>query len=50
MYQVFNMGLGMVVVCKKENVEPIRKMAPEISVVGRTVPRENDAQVIMNDA
>ena len=50
MYRVFNMGLGMVAVCKSENVEPIRRMAPEISVVGRIVPRENDAQVIINDA
>ncbi len=50
MYRVFNMGLGMVAVCKEENVAAFQGLAPEIPIVGRVVPREGDTQVILSDA
>ena len=49
MYSVFNMGLGMVAVCKEENVAPFRHLIPEATVVGRIVRREADAQVILGN-
>ena len=48
MYSVFNMGLGMVAVCKEENVAPFKRLIPEAAVVGRIVRREGDPQVILS--
>ncbi len=45
MYNVFNMGLGMVAVCSEENVAPFQKLLPDAAVVGRIIDREGDAQV-----
>jgi phosphoribosylformylglycinamidine cyclo-ligase len=50
MYSVFNMGLGMVAVCKEENVASLKKLVPETTVVGRVVRREDDAQVSLSNA
>jgi len=38
MYRVFNMGLGMVLVCDPSNVEAIKALIPEVSIVGEVIP------------
>ena len=37
MYHVFNMGLGIVVVCSQENVESITCQVPEAKIVGEII-------------
>ncbi len=49
MYRVFNMGLGMVAVCREEDVNRLRAAAPDALVVGRVVERSGDAQVLFTD-
>ncbi len=47
MFRVFNMGLGMVLVCAPEAVETIRGMVPDARVVGEVVPRSDEARVVI---
>ena len=49
MYNVFNMGLGMVAVLRESNVASFKHLIPEATVVGRIVQRESDAQVILSN-
>jgi len=44
------LGLGMVLVCGKENLPLVRELVPESMVVGRVVRRESDAQVILSES
>ena len=37
MYRVFNMGLGMVLVCSPANLDKIKGVIPEALVVGEVV-------------
>ncbi len=37
MYQVFNMGIGMVLICSPENADRIRKALSEAKVIGKVV-------------
>ena len=46
MYQVFNMGLGMVAICGEANVPAVKEQLGEAMVVGRVVRRTGDPQVI----
>ena len=48
MYRVFNMGLGMVAVCRAEDAVAFQESVPDSNVVGRIVRREGDAQVLLN--
>ena len=47
MFQVFNMGLGMVAVCPEANVSAFRDRIPEAIPVGRVIRRDSDEQVIL---
>ena len=47
MHRVFNMGLGMVAVSGEENLDRVRELVPDGTVVGRVINRENDNQVIL---
>ncbi|MBI4303136.1 MAG: phosphoribosylformylglycinamidine cyclo-ligase, partial [Chloroflexi bacterium] len=40
MYHVFNMGIGMVLVCSPENVDKLAKALPEARVIGEIVLRQ----------
>ena len=40
MYRVFNMGLGMILVCSPNQVDTIREKVPEAIIVGEIVPLE----------
>ena len=45
MYHVFNMGIGMVVVCAAENAAELRRQVPELMDIGKVVPQDGDTRV-----
>jgi phosphoribosylformylglycinamidine cyclo-ligase len=48
MYHVFNMGLGMVLVCAQSDVEAVRSLLPEARPVGQVVPQPGPKRVILS--
>jgi phosphoribosylformylglycinamidine cyclo-ligase len=48
MFHVFNMGIGMVVVCAPENVSRFTAALPEIRVIGEVVKQVGEARVIID--
>ncbi|MDD5287965.1 MAG: phosphoribosylformylglycinamidine cyclo-ligase [Dehalococcoidales bacterium] len=49
MYHVFNMGIGMAVICAPENVNRITKNLSEARVVGEVVKQVGEARVIIDN-
>ena len=47
MYRVFNMGLGMVIVCDRSGAGRVTDAVPEASVVGEVVPATDGRRVII---
>jgi phosphoribosylformylglycinamidine cyclo-ligase len=47
MYRVFNMGVGMVVVCSPDNVAWITKSLPEAKVIGEIAKQRGEARVVI---
>jgi len=47
MYRVFNMGVGMVVICSPDNAEQITQALPGAKVIGEVVERAGEARVII---
>ena len=50
MYRVFNMGLGMVLVCSSEKVARLTKALPEARIIGEVVKQKGKAKVIIDGA
>ena len=48
MYRVFNMGIGMAVICAPEKVKKLTKALPEARVVGEVVKQKGVARVIID--
>jgi phosphoribosylformylglycinamidine cyclo-ligase len=48
MYRVFNMGMGMVLVCGQGDVEAVRSLLPEARVVGQVIPQSGDKRVVLS--
>lgn len=48
MYRVFNMGIGMAVVCAPEKVKKLLKALPGSSVIGEVVKQKGEARVIID--
>ena len=48
MYRVFNMGLGMVAVCREPDVDRIQAAVPDAVVVGQIVERAGGEQVLFH--
>lgn len=46
MYRVFNMGLGMILVCDPSNVEAIKALIPESIIVGEVIPSSTEERII----
>ncbi len=44
---MFNMGIGMVVVCSPDNAEQMTKALPEAKVVGEVVKLVGKARVVI---
>jgi phosphoribosylformylglycinamidine cyclo-ligase len=47
MYHVFNMGIGMVVICSKINVDKITRAAPGAVVIGRVSQSTQEVRVVI---
>jgi phosphoribosylformylglycinamidine cyclo-ligase len=47
MYRVFNMGLGMVIVCDESRAREVIDAIPEAGVVGEVVRATDDRRVII---
>ena len=49
MYRVFNMGLGMVLVCSPDRVNEVQSLVPEAKVVGEVVAQSQEERVAILD-
>jgi phosphoribosylformylglycinamidine cyclo-ligase len=47
MYHVFNMGVGMVVVCSPEKVSALQQQAPELAVIGEVTRQAGEERIII---
>ena len=47
MYRVFNMGLGLVIVCKQSRIEEVAAVIPESRVVGEVVDAQRKRCIIL---
>ena len=47
MYRVFNMGIGMVVICSPDNSAKLIKALPEAKVIGEVVKQAEKAKVVI---
>ena len=47
MYRVFNMGIGMVIICSLDNVRLIIKKLPESKIIGQVVRQTSKARVVI---
>ena len=47
MYQVFNMGIGMTLVCSPQQVATIVSILPQAKTVGKIIKRESEERVII---
>jgi len=48
MYHVFNMGIGMVIICSASNVDHFTKALPEAKVIGGVTKQTGKARVIID--
>jgi phosphoribosylformylglycinamidine cyclo-ligase len=47
MYRVFNMGVGMVVICSPSNVDQFTKALPGAKIIGEVVKQKGEARVVI---
>jgi len=47
MYRVFNMGIGMVVICSPDNSAKLIKALPEAKVIGEVVKQTGESSVVI---
>ena len=47
MYRVFNMGIGMVVICSPDNAKQVTKALPEAKIIGRVVKQSGEVKVVI---
>jgi phosphoribosylformylglycinamidine cyclo-ligase len=47
MYRVFNMGIGMAVICSTDSVNQITNALPEVKVIGEIIKQSGKARVII---
>jgi phosphoribosylformylglycinamidine cyclo-ligase len=50
MFRVFNMGVGMAVICAPENVKKLTEALPEVKIIGEVVKQKGDARVVIDGA
>ena len=48
MYRVFNMGIGMVLICAPDDVSELMGKLPEAKVIGEVVKRAGEARVVID--
>ncbi|MBA7670055.1 hypothetical protein ES703_78197 [subsurface metagenome] len=47
MFRVFNMGIGMVLICSPDNADQLTEQLPEAKVMGKVVEQKGKARVII---
>jgi len=47
MYRVFNMGIGMVVICSPDNTGQLTKTLPEARIIGEVIEQKGEDRVII---
>jgi phosphoribosylformylglycinamidine cyclo-ligase len=47
MYHVFNMGIGMTIICSKISVDKLVKVLPGVKVIGQIIQQSGDARVVI---
>ena len=47
MYHVFNMGIGMVLICSPDNTDQLKQQLPEAYIVGEVVKQRGEARVVI---
>ncbi|MDP2729245.1 MAG: phosphoribosylformylglycinamidine cyclo-ligase [Dehalococcoidales bacterium] len=47
MFRVFNMGVGMVLICSPDNADQLTKALPESHIVGEVVKQRGEARVVI---
>jgi len=47
MYRVFNMGIGMVVICSRGSIGRLTRALPEAKVIGKVVKQVGEARVVI---
>jgi len=47
MYRVFNMGIGMVLICSPQDADQLTKALPEAYIVGEVVKQRGEARVVI---
>ena len=47
MYRVFNMGIGMVVICSPKDVDQLTRSLPEAKIIGEVVKQGRKARVVI---
>jgi len=45
---VFNMGVGMVIICSPDNADQIIGALPEVHIIGEVVEQVGEARVIID--
>jgi phosphoribosylformylglycinamidine cyclo-ligase len=48
MYRVFNMGIGMTIVCSPQQVAQIVKLLPQAKIIGEIIKKEDGERVVIN--
>jgi len=48
MYRVFNMGIGMVLICSPDNVSQLTKALPEAKIIGEVVEQRGETRVVID--
>jgi len=48
MYRVFNMGVGMVVICSPEDVKRLKKSMPQAKLVGEVIKQKGKTRVLID--
>ncbi|MFW6117936.1 MAG: phosphoribosylformylglycinamidine cyclo-ligase [Chloroflexota bacterium] len=48
MYQVFNMGIGLTLVCSPQQVAKIVSILPQAKIIGEIIKRESEERVLIN--
>ena len=48
MFQVFNMGVGMVVICSQANAKQLTQALPEAAIIGKIITQPGDSRVVID--
>ncbi|HLB29629.1 MAG TPA: AIR synthase-related protein, partial [Dehalococcoidia bacterium] len=49
MFRTFNMGLGMILVCAREDADKVRQLLPEALAIGHVVRQQGPERIIWED-